>query len=351
MQSDSLSRRRFLARSFAFSAAGMLGGCGWGVTGATPPEADPVTGGVAHILMVGDWGESGAGGSFNDQATVAASMQAYANKYNLGTDALLMLGDNFYGDLPGGAASTRWQTQFENIYPQNVFNCPAYAIPGNHDYQYAPAGVSKYQAELAYLQQNPLSRWTMPSQYYSFMFPLVNPMVTFIALDSNMPNEPAQPIPPDPSFYTMTDANRQTQLAWLTAQLALPLTTPFLVVIGHHPLYSDGLHGDNHTLINDWGPLFKQHGVHMYLAGHDHDMQHLEFSHLPTSFVGSGGGGSSLYTLRLQESQRGPFAVESYGFSHLQVRPDLMIFRHLDENGNLLHKFTKAPDGTVTILF
>lgn len=349
MKIDTWSRRRFLKRSFAYSAAGMLAGCGSGVRGTIATE-DPVTGGVAHILMVGDWGESGAHGTFADQTVVAASMQAYATKYNLQTNALLMLGDNFYGNLTNGAASPRWQTQFETMYPESVFNCPAYAIPGNHDYQFAPAGLSKYEAEMAYAQLNAESRWTMPSQFYTFSFPQKNPMVTFIALDSNMPNEPAQPIPPDPSFYTMSDAERLAQLEWLTLELAVGHETPFLVAMGHHPLYSDGPHGDNATLIRDWDPLFRRYGVDLYIAGHDHDLQHLEFKGHPTSFVGSGGGGSGLYDLAVQEGMRGPFAMKSYGFSHLQVRPDLMTFRHLDQNGDLLHKFTKTPGGTVTIV-
>ena len=62
----------------------------------------------------------------------------------------------------------------------------------------------------------------------------------------------------------------------------------------------------------------------------------------------SGGGGAALTPLK--NSSRGPFGKEVHGFSHLQIRPDLMILRHLDETGSLLHKFTKTPGGTVTIL-
>jgi tartrate-resistant acid phosphatase type 5 len=311
-----------------------------------PASPDPVTGGQVHLLMVGDWGEDGANGTFADQSSVANAMQAYAAKYNITADALLMLGDNFYGSLTG-AGDPRWQSQFEKTYPASVFPGPAYAIPGNHDYQVLP--VSKYQAELQYAQLTN-SRWAMPSQYYQLAIPATNPLVNFIALDSNMPNEKAQPIPPNPSFYTMTDANRQQQLAWLTNALAQPTAAPFTIVVGHHPLYSNGRHGDNQTLIRDWGPLFQQHGVHLYVAGHDHDLQHLEISGLSTSFFMSGAGGESLYTLVVDESVRGPYSQEVYGFSHVQVRPDIMIMRHLDTNGNLLHKFTKTPAGVVTIL-
>lgn len=338
----SLDRRRFLKRSFAFSAAAALSGCGAGVF--NPDYADPVTGGISHFLMVGDWGISEG----TAQSEVAKAMQAYPGVRGFETDALLMLGDNFYGQMPDAVNSPRWQTNFEQMYPASVYNCEAIAVPGNHDYQNTPD--SKVAGQFAYAARGG-TRWTMPGRYFRFTWPQKNPSITFIALDSNMPNERAQPWPPpDPSYYTPTDAQRQEQLDWLTATLNEPLTTPFLAVIGHHPVYSNGPHGDNATLIRDWDPLFRKHGVHLYLSGHDHDLQHLEFSGHPTSFFSSGGGGAMLDTLRTSEASRGPFQVEAHGFSHLQVRPDLMIVRHLDTSGNLLHKFTKTPAGVVTIL-
>jgi hypothetical protein len=169
-----------------------------------------------------------------------------------------------------------------------------------------------------------------------------------IALDSNMPNEPAQPIPPDASYFTMSETDRLNQLQWLEAELQKPLTTPFRIVMAHHPLYSNGEHGNNNTLIRDWDPLLRQYGVHMYVAGHDHDLQHIELAGHPTSFFLSGGGGAILSPVNTKGM--GPYAERIHGFSHIQVRPDLMICRHLNEDGNLLHKFTKTPDGVVTIL-
>ena len=122
-----ISRRRFLHQSFAFSAAaaliGPLAGCGSGIALTASPEA-------AHLLMLGDWGVDG---DYSDQTTVALAMQTYLKRQPITIEALLMLGDNFYGDLADGADSTRWQTKFEQMYPQSSFDCPAYAIPGNHD--------------------------------------------------------------------------------------------------------------------------------------------------------------------------------------------------------------------------
>ncbi len=170
---DLLSRRRFLRQSFAFSAlAGM---------GALPSFA-ATSAGSTNLLMVGDWGAEGP----KDQARVAAGMQSYVKAQKLKTDALLMLGDNWYGPLPEGAKDKRWQTQFEDMYPQSVFDCTAYAIPGNHDYQRMP--LSKLDAELEYAKSGK-TRWTMPSRWYSFEFPAKNPLMKVIALDSNMPHE------------------------------------------------------------------------------------------------------------------------------------------------------------------
>jgi hypothetical protein len=294
-----------------------------------------------QLLILGDWGYE----DFTAQGSVAGAMQRYVREHGIKTDALLMLGDNWYGPLPGGAESERWKTQFEEMYPKSVFDCPAYAIFGNHDYQRMPE--SKVDAELEYAKKAG-TRWTLPSQWYRFEFPAKKPLVTVIALDSNVPH-PEGPQAKGVNF-TLTAEQQAEQLAWLKSELEKPLRTPFLIVMGHHPIYSNGPHGDHKVLMADWEPLLRKHKVHMYLAGHDHDMQHLEFEGHPTSFVLSGGGGADLYTLKIEEAQRGPYASKVYGFSRLEVTPELLRLEHLDETGRVIHGFTKSPDGAVRIL-
>lgn len=331
-----LSRRGFLRQSFAFSAvAGLSSLPSFAKRPAHKPDAS-----ATQLLMVGDWGYE----NFTAQSRVAGAMQQYVREHSLTTDALLMLGDNWYGELPDGAASMRWKTQFEDMYPQNVFNCPAYAIAGNHDYQRMPE--SKVAAELEYARKGG-TRWTMPSLWYRFDFPAVNPLMTVIALDSNMPHP--EGLKPKPANFTLTAEQQAEQLTWLEAELTKPRTTKFLVMMGHHPIFSNGPHGDNVVLIRDWEPLLRKHKAHLYLAGHDHDMQHLEFDGHPTSFVLSGGGGADLYTLKIEEAQRGPYAAKVYGFSHLEVTPEKLTLRHMDETGKLIHAFDKMPDGSVRI--
>jgi tartrate-resistant acid phosphatase type 5 len=336
------SRRRFLRQSFAFSALAAMGSVG-GIAdsfsfGLTAPEAAG-----AELLMVGDWGAEDP----KAQSQVAAAMGNYTKAKAAHWQALMLLGDNWYGPLAGGAQSARWQTQFEEMYPANVFDCPAYAILGNHDYQNMP--VNKLDAELEYARTarpgGKQTRFTIPSRWYRFEFPAKDPLITFIALDSNMPKAKKNDVD-----FTLSDQDAATQLAWLEEELKRPRTTPFVVAMGHHPVYSDGPHGDHPVLIKDWDPLFRKYNVSAYLAGHDHDLQHLEFAGHPTSFFLSGGGGADLYNLTVDPAKRGPYAQKVYGFSHLSATPKQLTLRHLDRDGRLLHAFTKTPQGTVAII-
>jgi tartrate-resistant acid phosphatase type 5 len=331
-----ISRRRFLRQSFAFSALATLGSLPRIASALGRDEA------AIDLLMVGDWGYDA---DQTAQLDVARAMRLYAQQHGIKSQALFMLGDNWYGELQGGVHSQRWRTQFEEMYPAEVFDCPAYAILGNHDYQRWPE--SKVDAELEYAR-TAKTRWTMPARWYRFEFPATKPLMTVIALDSNMPF--ADGSSSRGRDFTLTSQQQADQLAWLTIELKRPQTTPFLVVMGHHPVYSDGKHGDHPVLVHDWDPLFREHGVHLYLAGHDHDMQHLEFEHHPTSFFLSGGGGADLYDLKTDPSKRGPYAQKIYGFSHLSVTRQQLTLRHLDSSGRVLHAFAKTSAGAITIL-
>ena len=337
-QEDSgINRRRFLRQSFVFSAAAALGH--FPALAGTPADAA-----AAHLLMIGDWGRDN---SQVGQRAVAAGMAKYAQTVH--PEATLLLGDSWYGELAGGADSPRWRWQFEEMYPAGALPGPAYSVLGNHDYQRWPG--SKVDAELAYARTGK-TRFTMPGKWYTFTFPAHSPasvpLVTFIALDSNMPHGPGAG--DNGIDFTLTDAERVEQLAWLEIELKRPRSTPHLVVMAHHPIYSDGPHGDHKTLIRDWDPLLRKYNVPLYLAGHDHDLQHLEFEGHPTSFLLSGGGGADLYDLKVPPRERGPYAEKVFGFSHLAVTREKLTLRHLDSDARILHGFTKDLRGKVTIL-
>lgn len=135
--------------------------------------------GDQHLLMIGDYGSNG-----KEQAAVARAMQKYAGDNKLKTEALLLLGDNFYSKMEGGLKSKRWTTGFEEMYPASSFPGPCWAILGNHDYHDNAGGE---QTQLAYAKTGG-TRWTLPAKWYRRELPQANPQVTFLFVDTNLPS-------------------------------------------------------------------------------------------------------------------------------------------------------------------
>ena len=293
-----------------------------------------------HWLAIGDFGSQG-----QPQSAVSRGMQAYLKPLDLQPSGLLLLGDNFYGKMTGGVQSSRWESGFEQMYPKAVFPGPCPVVLGNHDYHDNAGGE---QAQLDYAKLTPDTRWTFPHKWYRLDFPVESPLVTFLFIDTNV-------IRVSGGFNLLTRKKRssltlaeeKTQWAWLDAELEKPRAA-WTICAGHHPIYSNGQHGDNKPLIEKLAPRLEKHRVPMYVCGHDHDLQHLELEGQATSFVISGGGGARVRPMK--QTERGPYGMNVYGFSHLQVNSNRLLLRHVDANGNQLHAFEKQLDGKVTVL-
>lgn len=324
------SRRHFLQQTAKFSALALLRSPlavrGMASTG-TPP--DPRS---SHVLMLGDWGTVSEP---EQQIAVANAMKRWASDNNICPEALLMLGDNFYGEMPDGVNSGRWIRQFEQMYPSSTFPGPAYAVLGNHDYETFRG--NKVEAELAYTNRG--SRWTMPGRWYSVRLPKENPLLTLVFLDSNFPGSKGLDL--SPWSFVLTRQQHDEQQRWLEAELQKPRSTPFLALVAHHPLYSNGKHRDNPMLIAQWDSLLRRHNVDLYLSGHDHDLQHLEFKGHPTSFVISSGGGAELVGWTTSPDKRGPWGLRAVGFTDLQISKEELVIRHIGKDAHVLYEFRK----------
>ncbi len=315
-----ISRRRLLRTLFCSSVAMKLN-----LASAATAQTQAANGSL-DFLAIGDFGS----GSVN-QFTVARAMAKYAESLATPAAGLLLLGDNFYGPMPGGVKSKRWQTGFSEPYPASAFPAPCWAILGNHDY-HDTAGNE--QVQLGYSASlNGKTRWSMPAKYYR----VDHPQVTFLMIDTNWNSISGggkgnrKPC--------LSEPEKAAQHAWLVTQLASS-RAPFTIVCGHHPIYSDSKHGDTAPLVSELGPLLEKAGVHLYLCGHDHDLQHLELDGCKTSFVISGGGGASLYPH--DKARKNSVVFDTFGFSHLSISKDRLIVRHIDPEGKILHAFSKG---------
>jgi tartrate-resistant acid phosphatase type 5 len=325
--SSPITRREAIRKTVVFSTALLAAGWLPRLRAQIPSSSDGI-----HLLVFGDFGSKD-----EHQIAVARQMAAFAKKLGHPLTAVIALGDNFYGKL----TADRFQKHFEQMYAADALPCPFYFCLGNHDYERASYGRNpeplKRDAQLAYALEHPSSRWKQPARWYAVEFPdAVNPLVKLIVLDSNIG---------EPEF---TPQEKLAQDRFFAAELQKPSSAPWLWVAAHHPLYSDhASRGDNRTLIKRWSDTFKNHPVSLYLAGHDHTLQHLEVEDHHTSFVVSGAGGHHLHDL--EPTHRG-FGEKIHGFSHIHVTPQQMQLQHIDTNGNVLHGFQRAPAGGVRTL-
>ncbi len=267
-----------------------------------------------QLLAMGDWG----GQNMELQTKVARQMADFVRTEDWKLAGVLLAGDNFYTPLES-IHDERWKTIFEEMYDSRRLNAPFYAVLGNHDYQYDKAAI-----ELEYARANPHSRWKMPSKWYRVDIPVLNPMVTILMLDSNKSK--------------LSASEWAAEKRWMEHELSKPRRAPWLVCVAHHPLFSSGSHADSETMQQEWGPLFKRYSVDLYIAGHDHDLQHIEIPGWRTTFLLVGGGGANT---RDVTDRHGPFARRSNGFAALSFGSRSLGVRLIGADGATLHQFKK----------
>jgi len=114
----------------------------------------------------------------------------------------------------------------------------------------------------------------------------------------------------------LTPTQQAEQLALTNGGVGEAADAPFLVAMAHHPIFSNDRMGIIRCDSVDWEPLLLKHKVHMYLAGHDHDMQHLEFERASDSLC-CRWGCADLYKLKIDAAERAD-GTESVGFTILR---------------------------------
>lgn len=233
--------------------------------------------------------DSGSG----DSAQRAVAVQMAQRHRRSPVELVLLGGDNIYNDGDIALVRSHFEQPYRELLQAGV---PFKAVLGNHDVR-RDGGAG----QLAYRGFGMEGRW------YSFR----RGPVQFFMLDTN---------PGD--HWT-------TQLSWLRRQLAAS-RAPWKVVVGHHPLYSEGFYGDDAGLIARLTPLFKNYGVQLYINGHDHN-----YARTPaiqgTTYLTVGGGGASLRPVTLRRS--GARAVSAHSFAELEFNANDLRLQAWDRNG------------------
>lgn len=322
-----MTRRELLKTTLLFSSALMAGK----LDAALPERNFPASG--IDLLALGDFGSNDA-----RQHKVAVAMADFTAGLGRPLSAVLALGDNFYRKfLP-----EQFATRFSGYYPKNKFDCPFYAVLGNHDYgpEYdSKQGRAKAETELDHTRKNPGSRWKMPAKWYAYELEKDGkPLVKIIALDG--------------SYFegALTPQEKIEQRRWLAAEMAKPTAAPWLWMISHYPIFSDSKQRGDRAgapLLKEWEPYLRDKRVSLYIAGHDHTMQHLRAEGFSPDFIISGAGGAPDHDVI--PSPRG-FSTHGLGFNHIHVTEEKITVQYIDGEGRKIHAFERDRAGKLTLL-
>ncbi len=280
-----------------------------------------------NFLVMGDWGRVGE----DHQKPVAIQMGKTAAQ--LKAEFIIAVGDNFY---PSGVISEfdpLFRYSFEDIYTAFSLQWDWYVVLGNHDYKSNP------DAQVAYSKIS--RRWKMPARYYSKKFSIngdTTQQVLIAFIDTN---------PLIPEFYSNKDygpnvrnADSSAQKQWLEKVLSdTSSSIKWKIVVGHHPMYTGGGRTDGYdtkAIRNSLLPLFDKYGVDVYLAGHEHSLQHLVASGKTQHYI----SGSASERTPVHMVPEAKMVASEYGFMIFTVTGNELLQQTIDYTGKVIYTNT-----------
>jgi acid phosphatase len=307
------SRRSFL-KSLVVAGAAVKSAVARAADAPAAPSPE-----VLRFFVVGDWGRRGNGVQQATAAAMAAEARTAPPRFIVST------GDNFYESGVESVTDSHWSESFHKVYDRDGLRVPWVATLGNHDYRGEP------QAQVEYGKQH--ADWVMPSRYFTLARPTGTPVdVELFCLDTS----PLLPGYRKSKEYEerVRDQDPEAQWTWLANALAASRAR-WKIVVGHHPVFSGGQHGDTPELIKRLKPLLEEHKVPAYVCGHDHDLQHIVSGGV--NYLVSGAGSNTRPPVKHRE---GRFCSGANGFLVVEIDGNAWRGRFVDVKGTTVHAFT-----------
>ncbi|MCX5945421.1 MAG: metallophosphoesterase [Cyanobacteria bacterium] len=233
--------------------------------------------------------DSGSGDG--KQQAVADQMATVQRRHPV--DLVILAGDNIYNNGEMSRVDVAFTRPYSALLQAGV---PFHAVLGNHDIRTANG-----DPQVTYRPFGMAGRW----------YNLRRGPVEFFMLDTNV------------------NANWGRQLPWLRSSLAAS-KAPWKVVVGHHPIYSAGLYGNDADAQARLAPLFKKFGVQLYINGHEHDYERTKVIE-GTTYLTLGIGGASLRPILANGNTAACASV--HGFVELEASPTTIKINAWDRQG------------------
>ena len=250
-----------------------------------------------NILSLGDWGSASLGGyHLRNAESTAAAMSVYVEKYK--PKLVLNTGDNFY--YCGIKNTSDPQVSADYVQLFGNIGLPWYNALGNHDYGFNPAAQLELNQSIPY--------WIMDDRYYhrrvvfnysdsdTIQIPLniivldTNPCVNDYRGDDRAKWDPCSiqyptcsPVAGECMFHeNIIEQDCKMQLEWFNATLENIVPNEWVFVIGHHK--ADEIDAE------DFQSILNSNRVHLYLNGHNHNLEHYSIDGEP-KYITTGAAG------------------------------------------------------------
>lgn len=256
--------------------------------------------GSLDFLAVGD-----SGATTDGRAELVRAMTAAVER--TGATFLVLTGDNIYPHGVASATDPQWKEHVEDAFAPLIERMPLYPCLGNHDHEGNP------DAQIEYARTH--QWWRLPAPYHSFVEPLSGSSpatVEFFVIDT-------MPLRDRP----MLALTRSAQLRWLEQAMSRSTAT-YKLAIGHHPCLSGGPKGGSSKVRWHASRIFTDHGLDLYLSGHNHDLELIESDRGWIQVV----SGAGALPQAVAHVEGGRFAFgEQVGFTWISVRPDAIYLQ------------------------
>lgn len=256
------------------------------------------------LAAIGDYGTGKP-----EQFAVFAALETYCQESGL--DALLLLGDNIYMDGVSSVDDPKWESVIRKPFEYACLSqLPLLPVLGNHDYK----GNTGAQIAYSKIWEN----WRFPARFYSVQF---SDLLEVVAIDSNIFDYCGSADHCSGDFLRERKAARSTR---------------WQIAMGHHPA-NNSLSKHKPGLIG-WVLQKATCGLDLYLAGHNHHLEHLSPNDCPnTEYLISGAAGASIYDIK-ERAQDSQFAESQYGFLVLSIEYSALSFSFYDLDQNVLYR-------------
>eukprot|EP00216_Chloropicon_sp_CCMP2111_P000121 CAMPEP_0198241206 /NCGR_PEP_ID=MMETSP1446-20131203/6073_1 /TAXON_ID=1461542 ORGANISM="Unidentified sp, Strain CCMP2111" /NCGR_SAMPLE_ID=MMETSP1446 /ASSEMBLY_ACC=CAM_ASM_001112 /LENGTH=440 /DNA_ID=CAMNT_0043924011 /DNA_START=313 /DNA_END=1635 /DNA_ORIENTATION=+ len=243
-----------------------------------------------RFLVVGDWGRQG----MHNQADVAMQMGLVGEV--LRPQFVVSTGDNFYPSGLKSANDSLFLESFTDVYSGPSLQVDWYSILGNHDYGDASAlgdTATRPSFQTTDQTRGKDSRWIccggrefrkQSTDLVDMFFIDTTPFVekyyetAWANVEGGLVDEKSK---------------RGEQISNFNADL-VKSQARWKIVFGHHPVRSNGSHGDTKELVELLSGTLRGNGVDMYINGHDHILQDIPDKENPSLHYITSGAGSKI---------------------------------------------------------